>query len=259
MFSFMGSSSRVLELLAELDLYRRRYRAVEVPEQIESMNLGISKRARRVEAIRRQVTEMLDEMARLEDEIGGLQSGYEALLLDALDRIRREHDEGWSPTPVIGYRLWEWRDGGLYGAWEQWRSAMKKASCRHPGDIPHSNGQCGRLGCGVYATKALDPLLSPRLSPGSLGCAAGVVEMTGKVVEHEHGYRGARARAVQLVLIGDEGLAHLDDPPALAAAFRDPDHAYATTPHARPQQDLAAHIQSIFEGSIPWTSETKSA
>ena len=255
----MDSSHRVLELLGELDLYQTRYRAVEIPAQVESMNLAISRRARRVEAIRKQVTELLDEMAQLEDEIGGLQRGYEALLLDALDRIRQAHGEGWSPTPVLGYRLWDWRDGALHGAWEQWRTPTKRAACRHAGELPHSNGQCGRLGCGVYATKDLGPLLTPRIAPGSVGYAAGLVEMTGKVVEHEHGYRGARVEAVRLILVGVDGLAHIEDPSELGGAFGDPDRAYAFATHLAPQPDLIAQFRELFERNPPWTSEARSA
>lgn len=255
----MESGRHVLDLLHELDMYRSRYRNVDVPEQVESINLSISRRARRVEVVRRQVTELIDEMTRLEEEVEGLQKGYEALLMDALDRIRREHDEGWSPTPVIGYRLWEWRDDGLHGAWEQWSSSVKEATCRHPGDVPHSNGKCGRLGCGVYAAKGLDPLLAPRITPGTTGYAAGVVELTGKVVEHDLGYRSERAEVVELILVGAEGLCQVADPKAIILAFADPDQAYAKGPHLEPDTEPASQMQELFDRRHPiWTSEPRS-
>lgn len=255
MFSVVEPTHRVIDLLHELELYRDRYRGVEVPEQVESLNLAISRRARRVATIRRQVTELLDEMERLDGEVTGLQKGYEAVLVDAIDRIREDHDEGWSPTPVVGYRMWEWRDGGLHGAWEQWRTVGKEAQCRRPGEVPHSNGACGRLGCGIYATKAIDPLLTPRIVPGVAGYAIGAVEMTGKVIEHELGYRAARAEVVHLVLVGPNGLSEVVRSDRLDQAFSDPEAAYAQGPHTRCGSDPVNHIQAMLDRrNRSWTS-----
>lgn len=254
----MDPGRRVLDLLRELDVYRARYGDVSVPDEVEVMNLAIARRARRVEAIRGQIRELLDELDRLDGEIEGCQKGYEALLNDTLDRIRLDHREGWSPIPVTGYRLWEWRAGGLYGAWEQWKTVTKEARCRHPGDLPHSNGVCGRLGCGVYAAKALAPLLGSRIGPGTVGYAAGLVELTGKVVEHEGGYRAARAEATGLVLVGPEGMGHTQDAALLDLAFKDPDRAYAQLPRSERRPDPTAQLLDLFERrKTTWTSETR--
>jgi hypothetical protein len=92
-----------------------------------------------------------------------------------------------------------------------------------------------------------------------VGYAAGLVEMTGKVVEHEHGYRGARVEAVRLILVGVDGLAHIEDPSELGGAFGDPDRAYAFATHLAPQPDLIAQFRELFERNPPWTSEARSA
>jgi hypothetical protein len=66
-------------------------------------------------------------------------------------------------VPVTGYRLWTLRPDGLYGAKQHWSTASLDATCLiygAGGEIPHTDGRCGRLGCGVYAAKHLEPLLS---------------------------------------------------------------------------------------------------
>lgn len=255
----MASRQRIVDLLRELETYRDRYREVEIPAEIETMNLAIGRRSRRVETIRSQLTELIDEMSRLEAEIAGCHKGYEALLEDTIERIKLQHQEAWSPFPMVGYRLWSWRDGGLHGAWEQWKTVSKEASCRHPGDVPHSNGVCGRLGCGVYATKELAPLLAGHLDPASHGYVCGVVELTGKVIEHDSGYRAARAEVRAAVMVGADHVGWCDDPADLDRMFADPDAFFTRHRVPRPS-GLAQDIHGFFDQrSDTWTSERRSA
>ncbi len=61
----------------------------------------------------------------------------------------------------MGYRLWWIEDGRLCGVQLPWKKRTLTATCLRRGDlgeIPHSDGSCGRLGCGVYAAKTVDPL-----------------------------------------------------------------------------------------------------
>jgi hypothetical protein len=62
---------------------------------------------------------------------------------------------------------------------------------------------------------------SPLLEPG----AYGAVVLSGRVVEHEYGYRAARARAIGLVLVAPRWLAIARLPADVTTLFRDPSAA----------------------------------
>lgn len=250
----------VEELQAELDLYRRRYRAVEVPPEVERMQLAIQRRQNRVDHLKAQIQTMVEEVARIEAEIAGCRKGHQALLADTIDRVRRHHGEGWSPFPVTGFRIWGWRQGALHGAWQPWRTTSKTATCsRSDEEVPHSDGRCGRLGCGIYATKELRPLLEDHTTPNDHGYLAAMVELTGKVVEHERGYRAARAEVVAGVLVGRSTVLASDDAHVLDDLFRDPDAAMDRLGLPR-----TATAWEEIEGFLttrrhPWTSDSRSA
>jgi hypothetical protein len=252
---------RIGTLESLLATYRARYRHVAVPPELERLELAIGRRRHRVETLQEQVAALHDEIDRLDAEILGCRKGYEALLADTIERIRRTENEGWSPAAVVGYRLWGWREGGLYGAWERWMTATKTATCRAGNDeVPHSDRRCGRLGCGIYATKDLESLLEEHTTAASDGYLAGMVELTGKVVEHEHGYRAQRATVVAAALIGRDRVLTTRDPAIIEDLFALPQHALER--HGRSKTRTAwEEILDLLttEGSRRWTSATRSA
>ena len=222
------------DLQSELDVLRLRYRGVGVPPELDRLELAVGRRQAKVDHLRAQVASLLDEVSLLEAEIAGCRKGYEALLADTVERIKRDQQEGWSPFPVIGFRLWGWRDGALHGAWQPWKTTSKTATCgRGNTEVPHSDGRCGRLGCGIYATKDLPALLEEHTRPNDHGYLAGMVELTGKVVEHENGYRAARAEVVAGVLVGAGRILSTSDPTDLDEVFRRPGHALERLGRAR--------------------------
>ena len=99
----------------------------------------------------------------------------------------------WSPTPVLGFRFWYVFSGCLQGVRQTWLRPEMEAQCARQGPgAPHTGGGCR---CGIYALKASEGLPRPgrvRMRPGA-GLALGVVALSGVVVEHELGYRAARA------------------------------------------------------------------
>jgi hypothetical protein len=220
---FSPMARRLNELQSELDLLRLRYRGVSVPPELDRLQLAMGRRQARADHLRGQVASLLDEVSRIEAEIAGCRKGYEALLADTVERIKRDQREGWSPFPVLGFRLWGWRDGLLHGAWQPWKTTSKTATCgRGNTEVPHSDGRCGRLGCGIYATKDLSTLLHEHTGPNDHGYLAGMVELTGKVVEHENGYRAARAEVVAGVLVSADRILPTCDPAELDEVFRRP-------------------------------------
>jgi hypothetical protein len=131
----------------------------------------------------------------------------------------------WSPTPIYGYRYWRLERTGLYGATgHRWPDRTLQAGCRvrwpaamvypprdrPPEEVPHLSGVC--TGCGIYAVndpgaafKAADVgvLFRPTERPVAafMWSAIGLVALTGKVIEHERGWRAAHCSTIALAVI----------------------------------------------------------
>jgi len=113
----------------------------------------------------------------------------------------------WSATPVFAYRAWGIAKNRLRGVRVAWPVPTVEARCLDYGrragadatDVPHTDGSCGPPPCGIYATKTAAAALGAIEPDGPL--ALGVVALSGKVVEHEHGYRAASATAVGMLVV----------------------------------------------------------
>jgi hypothetical protein len=143
----------------------------------------------------------------------------------------------WSHTPIMGYRIWQLRDGRLRGAWTPWETSRKTAVCLDPhsratGPVPHEAADCRHPPCGIYALKTtrraqVAAERSIRRATVPLTLAIGLVGMTGRVIEHESGYRAQHASVVGLAMITGgpnthHVLAMIEGADAVAAAFTDP-------------------------------------
>jgi hypothetical protein len=181
----------------------------------------MEQRRRRIAELRRQQAEFERQIEWLASEIEGLTKGYYLVASDAIERMERRHPEAWSPVPLLGYRVWDLRPRGLYGVRVKWKTPELTATCSlsYPDEIPHTAGRCG---CGIYAAKHVHELLVGFAVGKSRGFAVGLVEMAGKVVEHERGYRAAQARVVALAVSGSTKTVLTDDPELIAAIFADP-------------------------------------
>jgi hypothetical protein len=136
--------------------------------------------------------------------------------------------------PIIGYRMWPYEMserevhlgsslvdpddpdrsiGGWEGSWRGWVSS----SCAFPGWFDHLAPDEG-CSCGFYATKSRDdsPSLEwvvtaqaenslSRASEGTSGVVFGRVDLAGKVIEHDLGYRAERARIMELIPTTTDG------------------------------------------------------
>jgi hypothetical protein len=90
-------------------------------------------------------------------------------------------------------------------------------------EIPHSDGRCGRLGCGVYAAKSVGPLYRDFDVRSIKDMALGLVAMPGKVVEHDDGYRAAEATVIALAAALRGHMALTNDPAHIDGIFGHPD------------------------------------
>jgi hypothetical protein len=138
---------------------------------------------------------------------------------------------------VLGYRIWELKQGRLHGAWTPWERARKTAVCldthsRATGPVPHDASECRPPPCGIYALKGTRRAQrvverSIRHTPVPITLAIGLVAMSGRVVEHESGYRAEHVEVIALAFVtGAVGkhtvLATVGDRAAVARAFTDP-------------------------------------
>lgn len=218
----------------------------------------------RIRIIDEQMAELAAERRRLVTEVAGYQKALRLARSHEIDQLRKEHAEAWSPFPIRGYRLWHLRDGRLHGAARTlWEEPQLTAVCgRGAGrdEVPHSDGRCGVPACGIYAAKHPDLLV--RNVAGSWQGAVGLVELTGKVVEHAGGYRALHASVVALAVVAAGRWLATDDVAVIAVAFHDPIHALARWGELgrcgrELQTNLVDYLMKREAG--PWTSESNSA
>jgi len=127
-------------------------------------------------------------------------------------------------------------------------------------DVPHTDGSCGPPPCGIYATKTAAMALDAMEHDGPL--ALGVVALSGKVVEHERGYRAAAGTALGVVVMSHGELMRFDgvdvdelflvpDPTIAAARYRAlPLPAPGPARNAVVAEQLGA-IMADFSGTVP--------
>jgi hypothetical protein len=227
---------RIRELNQDLEQLGITYGLGENADKIDAMTAAAASCRNRAARLRSRAAGLVDEAVSLEDEAYGRERILEAFLVDLVQSCEPA-GAMWSPTPVLGYRMWAFHQGRLRGAREVWTKPTLEATCSkpgRPGDVPHADGRCGRLGCGIYAGKDLHRLVAtPAFRFGSAGfgtdpsLAIGLVELTGKVIEHDLGYR-AQCGTVVAVVAGHNGTQLATaDPNEIAALFADPVAAVA--------------------------------
>lgn len=257
---------RVELLRRRLDLLGQRYdRSTRGPDTLDRLEMSAARDEYRAQVLRQRVVELTAEIERLEQTSLGYLAGIEALLSETIDRIETEHGQGWSPTAIRGYRMWNVIDGRLCGVVEPWTTRSKVAVClnHRPGeDIPHSDGRCGPPACGIYSTK--QPETAYHQMARRLRWALGIVEMEGKVVEHTLGYRAQKATIAALCLVAPEGRINTAEPETIDRLLADPigtvsRHGTPNTASTDGELELAARYLTNHPESTPWTSANKSA
>jgi hypothetical protein len=135
----------------------------------------------------------------------------------------------WTPGIVLGFRMWEVR-ARLQGAWKPWDSPEHEARClsRRTGpdaaDVPHTDGRCGPPSCGLYCFKEPEQLVAAfGLPRGADRWVMGLVSLSGKVVEHERGYRAQKARVLAAAVVGRGQMIRIEGDARLQALFAHPE------------------------------------
>jgi hypothetical protein len=229
---FETPSSLSVDPWEQLETYRERYDIEDQLGRLTSLERSITRRHARARALRRRQDELESqlettrkELTAVESEIARSDLTGRLLVEEVLSRVKEEMGEVWSPTPILGYRLWAIDETGLRGAKVRWQRPRLGTRClnRVPGeDVPHSTGKCGPPPCGIYVTKRLDVLRRELRVDDEPGYAVGVVAMTGKVIEHELGYRAASAEVLAIVARGESSTVATDEPARIERLFNDP-------------------------------------
>ncbi|MFP5332352.1 MAG: hypothetical protein ACLGHX_08355, partial [Acidimicrobiia bacterium] len=142
-----------------------------------------------------------------------------------------------------------------------WPTPVKEASCSKLGanpDVPHTDARCGVPRCGIYAARTPEAAMRRRPSEG--GWAVGLIAMSGKVVEHESGFRARRAEARAVVVHHEGRVLAAEEPRMVDLAFR---ATIATTAllgrpvDEWPDERIAVTLRAA-ERRLVWTSDLNS-
>jgi hypothetical protein len=158
--------------------------------------------------------------------------------------------EFWSPTPVLGFRVWAVR-AKLCGVQRAWETPCYTAGCLDFGEVddpevPHTDGRCRPPPCGLYAAKSSGVLVGEfGLPPAGRRWAYGMVALTGKVVEHERGYRARHARAVAVAVVEGRRLIRVDGPSGIEELFADPERLLELLPGRDPDR-----VEVVSDGGL---------
>ncbi len=250
---------RLADLSKEFASQRRRLGAPpDEAATIDRMHRTIASHRVRLERLEHEAAAILSEITRLEDELHGREKALALLLGTVVERIGQTFRDAWSPVPVLGYRLWSMRRGALHGARTCWPEPTFTATCSaFNGAAPHTDGRCGRLGCGVYATKELPSLVSMHIDAESHSYVAALVALTGTVVEHERGYRAETAQVVAAYAVWPDRVLATHDPRQIATIFagcdRVPSEWCGPWPHERtPVPDLVHYLRQRAKEEAAW-------
>lgn len=222
-----------------LDLYRQRYLIEDRLGPLLSLEKSINRRrvrsaslARRLDELESQIAEVRTELRAVDSEIEGSRATGALLIEDIIDRVQIEMGEAWSPAPVRGFRVWRIEANRVMGSQTHWPSPTLMSECLReiPGeDLPHPVSRCGPPACGIYAVKGLD-IFPDDVARGEIHrSVVGVVAMSGKVVEHEDGYRAASATTIAVSANDGRHQLLTTDTRVIEALFDDPAETLANS------------------------------
>lgn len=243
--------------------YRERYHIADLLGPIDSLETSIQRRELRSMALVRRIEQLEKDLAGARRELDAVRAEIEgsrvtgALLIEEiLDRVRTEQREAWSPRPFRGFRVWRVHERSIWGNQVVWPEPELESRCLRsiPGDdVPHSVLKCGPPACGIYAVKSLD-MFPPEVAGTAIrDSVVGVVAMSGKVIEHELGYRASRARVLAAAINRGGRRRLYRGHEEISELFRDPVAALDGKSEDEDPVDLRERLESIQREERIWT------
>lgn len=215
------SDISVHRLNLEWERLRLKYRIAGSPPGLDRLLLTLRRKHARLRDLRARLAVIQAEVDALDVEASGLDKTIRFFLSDVIRQIESEHGPSWSPVPMLGFRMWEMKNGQFHGYRVRWEHRTLSAICAGGvtnEDVPHTDGQCADPPCGIYAAKDVDRLISSHAGVGSM--AIGLVAMTGKVVEHEQGWRAKRVTVLALTFVRRGRTFATEDPEEIEILFQ---------------------------------------
>ncbi|MCP4966430.1 MAG: hypothetical protein GY926_14500 [bacterium] len=252
-------TQRLAELRRTVRLYQERYGELSGMIDVTKANAAMASRQRRLAKLEEEVARIQVDINSMSSEVQRIERWVEFCLEDVIVRAKQDHAEGWSPTPVLGFRLWGVGEEALHGVKMPWPERTLVATCLSRGggeEIPHTDGRCGRLGCGVYAAKLVDPLYTEFDVTAIGDVALGLVALTGKVVEHDEGYRAASATVIALAASLGKHVVLTSDAGTIDGVFADPavircERKIET--HGQRLTEMETFVMAHKRRATPWT------
>lgn len=196
--SLARQAHRVRVLRSRYEALRGRLQRNDGLSEIQRLDGSIDRRTRQLEHINQQIDRLSEERDRVEAEILGCYTGSEALLTDLVSRMEEIEGTDWTPIPIVSFTMWELSGNTMRDDAVSWRGRRAVGTCdgSAAGDLPHTTEACARGGCGIVGFRDLG--LLGDVPSDDLVCV-GRLHMSGRVVEHEHGYRAELAEVVALI------------------------------------------------------------
>lgn len=215
----MAYGRRMDDLRAELDLLERRYGRLVRVEEVDRIRNAIARHRFELDRLNTELDSLINRRRVSLESIEKLTLLEHAVLRAAVEEQRERWREAWSPTPILAFRAWLLRDGVLHGAVQPWLKPSMVATCHNAAgadEVPHTDGRCERPACGIYALKRAKDIWKITGWPVDR-MAVGLVAMSGKVVEHELGYRAQRVEIIALAVPDGDQVILTAEPTSIVA------------------------------------------
>jgi hypothetical protein len=207
----------------EWERLRLKYGIADSPPELDRLLLKSRRKRARLRDLRSRLATIQSEVDALEAEVAGTDKTLRYFLSDVISRVKVDRGHAWSPVPMLGFRVWTLSDDEFHGYRVQWKHRSMTARCGRTNDnadIPHTDGQCADPPCGVYAAKDVDRIIEAHAALEVERLAVGLVAMTGKVVEHEHGWRAEEVTVLALAFVRGGRVFTADDPDEIELLFQ---------------------------------------